>query len=63
MPGHDEAELLQIGAGTPVLVKYRVACTATRIVRITVETMVGDRNQLEYEIGDVSTILAARATR
>lgn len=60
MPSPDEAELLDVGAGTPVLVKYRIACTATAIVRVTVETMVGDRNRLQYEIGDVSTIRAGQ---
>jgi GntR family transcriptional regulator len=54
MPTQDEAELLDIGPGTPVLVKHRVACTAERIVRVTVETMVGNRNRLEYEIGDIA---------
>lgn len=58
MPSPDEAELLDLGAGTPVLVSYRVACTAEAIVRVTVETMVGDRNRRRYEIGDVSVIRA-----
>ena len=56
MPSPDEAEMLDLGAGTPVLVTYRVACTQTQILRVTVEIMVGDRNRREYEIGDVSPI-------
>lgn len=60
MPSQDEAELLEVGPGTPVLIKYRVACTADRIVRVTVETMVGDRNRQRYEIGDVAAIQARK---
>ena len=56
MPTPDEADLLQIGPGTPVLVKVRTACTTDRVVRVTVEVMVGDTNRVEYEIGDVAAI-------
>jgi GntR family transcriptional regulator len=63
MPSQDEAELLDIGAGTSVLIAYRVAGTASAVVRVTVETMVGDRNQRRYEIGDVTAILQAWADR
>ena len=56
MPTPEEAEILDIGPGTPVLVKVRTACTATRIVRVTIEVMVGETNIIEYEIGDVATI-------
>ncbi|MET7395647.1 GntR family transcriptional regulator [Dactylosporangium sp. NPDC005572] len=56
----EEAGLLRLGAGTPVLVKTRVACTADRVVRLTVETMAGDGNAIEYEIGGVEPITGAR---
>lgn len=54
MPTPEEARLLDIGPGTPVLVKTRTGYTAIRAVRATIETMVGDTNRVEYEIGDLS---------
>lgn len=53
----EEASLLALGAGTPVLVKTRIAMTTTRVVRVTIETMAGDGNRVEYEIGDLSAIV------
>lgn len=52
----EEAAILRIGAGTPVLIKTRVACTAERVVRLTVEVSAGDSNAIEYEIGDIAAI-------
>jgi GntR family transcriptional regulator len=52
----EESALLGLGSGTPVLVKTRVACTAEHVVRLTVEVMTGDGNEVEYEIGDISVI-------
>jgi GntR family transcriptional regulator len=52
----EEAAILRIGAGTPVLIKTRVACTAERVTRLTVEVMAGDRNAVEYEIGEIGAI-------
>jgi GntR family transcriptional regulator len=52
----DEAAVLGIGSGTPVLIKTRVACTAERVVRLTIEIMRGDANAVEHEIGDVRAI-------
>jgi GntR family transcriptional regulator len=56
MPTPEEAQTLRLGAGTPVLIKTRVACTADRVVRLTVEVMAADSNTIEYEIGDVGPI-------
>jgi GntR family transcriptional regulator len=63
MPAPDEVNLLQIGPGTPVLVKIRTACTAGRVVRVTVEVMAGDSNTVEYEIGDIAVLGAEAASQ
>jgi GntR family transcriptional regulator len=52
----DEAGILALGAGTPVLLQTRIAMTATRVVRVTIVTAAGDRNLAEYEIGDLSAL-------
>jgi GntR family transcriptional regulator len=57
----EEAALLRLGAGTPVLVKTRIACTTERVVRLTIEIMAGDGNQVEYEIGELGAILGDEA--
>ncbi len=59
MPTPEEADILQIGPGTPVLVKVRTACTTSQVVRVTIEVMIGDTNRVEYEIGDVAVIRRA----
>lgn len=56
MASPEEARLLEIGSGTPILIKSRTACTSTRVVRVTVEAMIGDSNAIEYEIGEISAI-------
>lgn len=56
MPTPEEVTLLELVPGTPVLVKIRTGCTAERIVRVTVEVMVGDANAVEYEVGQVGPI-------
>ena len=61
MPTPEEAELLAVGPGTPVLVKISTACTTRRVVRVTVEVMIGDTNRVEYEIGDVTVIRQTEA--
>lgn len=58
----EESAILKLGAGTPVLIKTRVACTASRAVRLTVEVLAGDRNAVEYEIGDLSAIRGGEDT-
>lgn len=60
MPTLEEAGLLQIGPGTPVLLKARTGATRDRVVRVTVEVMVGDTNTVEYEIGNVQAVRGER---
>lgn len=52
----EEAGILHIGVGTPVLIKTRLASTADRIVRLTNEVSAGDTNEVEYEVGDIAAI-------
>lgn len=57
MPTPDEARLLEIGAGVPVLLWTRTGYSKDRPIRCTVTTFRGDLNRMNYEIGD----LAARS--
>ncbi|MEU2471987.1 GntR family transcriptional regulator [Streptomyces sp. NPDC012842] len=52
MPTPDEARLLEIGAGVPVLLWTRTGYSAERPVRCTITTFRGDLNRMNYEIGD-----------
>ncbi len=54
MPTPDEARLLEIGPGVPVLLWTRTGYTAERPVRCTITTFRGDLNRMNYEIGDLS---------
>ncbi|MFS8203267.1 GntR family transcriptional regulator (plasmid) [Streptomyces sp. CWNU-52B] len=54
MPTPDEARLLEISPGVPVLLWTRTGYTAERPVRCTVTTFRGDLNRMNYEIGDLS---------
>jgi GntR family transcriptional regulator len=54
MPTPEEAHLLEIGAGVPVLLWTRTGYTDERPVRCTVTTFRGDLNRMNYEIGDLS---------
>ncbi|MEU1084351.1 GntR family transcriptional regulator [Streptomyces sp. NPDC005908] len=54
MPTPEEARLLEIGPGVPVLLWTRTGYTAERPVRCTVTTFRGDLNRMNYEIGDLS---------
>ncbi|MET8558729.1 GntR family transcriptional regulator [Streptomyces sp. NPDC004959] len=54
MPTPDEARLLDIGAGVPVLLWTRTGYSADRPIRCTVTTFRGDLNRMNYEIGDLS---------
>lgn len=56
MPAPDEATLLELGAGTPVLVYVRTAYTRHRPVRVTITTFAGDRNRIVYTLGDVDVM-------
>ncbi|MFF1394638.1 GntR family transcriptional regulator [Streptomyces sp. NPDC058287] len=54
MPTPEEARLLEIGAGVPVLLWTRTGYSADRPIRCTVTTFRGDLNQMNYEIGTLS---------
>ncbi|MFJ9754268.1 GntR family transcriptional regulator [Streptomyces sp. NPDC101149] len=54
MPTPDEARLLEIGPGIPVLLWTRTGYTAERPARCTITTFRGDLNRMNYEIGDLS---------
>ncbi len=56
MPTPDEARVLNLGAGTPVLVYVRTCYTKDRPVRVTQTTFAGDRNRLVYELGQLEAI-------
>ncbi|MFJ6566712.1 GntR family transcriptional regulator [Streptomyces sp. NPDC091292] len=54
MPTPDEARLLEIGAGVPVLLWTRTGYSKDRPIRCTITTFRGDLNRMNYEIGDLS---------
>lgn len=54
MPTPEEARLLEIGAGVPVLLWTRTGYSADRPIRCTITTFRGDLNQMNYEIGNLS---------
>lgn len=54
MPTPEEARLLDVGAGVPVLLWTRTGYSADRPIRCTITTFRGDLNQMNYEIGDLS---------
>ncbi len=54
MPTPEEARLLEVGAGVPVLLWTRTGYSAERPIRCTITTFRGDLNQMNYEIGDLS---------
>ncbi|MFH8292565.1 GntR family transcriptional regulator [Streptomyces sp. NPDC018059] len=54
MPTPDEARLLEIGAGVPVLLWTRTGYSHDRPIRCTITTLRGDLNRMNYEIGDLS---------
>ncbi|MCT7352480.1 GntR family transcriptional regulator [Streptomyces sp. 15-116A] len=53
MPTPDEARLLEIGAGVPVLLWTRTGYSVDRPIRCTITTFRGDLNRMNYEIGDL----------
>lgn len=59
MPTPEEAELLELRAGTPVLSYVRTAHTVERPVRVTVTTFAGDSNRMVYTLGDTEVIQRA----
>jgi GntR family transcriptional regulator len=54
MPTPEEARLLEIGAGVPVLLWTRTGYTSKGPIRCTITTFRGDLNRMNYEIGDLS---------
>ncbi|MER5222355.1 GntR family transcriptional regulator [Streptomyces flaveus] len=54
MPTPDEARLLEVGAGVPVLLWMRTGYSVERPIRCTITTFRGDLNRMNYEIGDQS---------
>lgn len=54
MPTPEEARLLEIGAGIPVLLWTRTGYSSERPIRCTITTFRGDLNRMNYEIGDLS---------
>lgn len=54
MPTPEEARLLDIGPGVPVLLWTRTGYSAERPIRCTITTFRGDLNRMNYEIGDLS---------
>ncbi len=56
MPTPEEARMLDLGAGVPVLIYVRTAYTKKRPVRLTETTFAGDRNRLLYELGELEAL-------
>ncbi|MCZ4125291.1 GntR family transcriptional regulator [Streptomyces sp. H39-S7] len=54
MPTPEEARLLEVGAGVPVLTWTRTGYSTEKPIRCTVTTFRGDLNRMNYEIGDLS---------
>jgi len=54
MPTPEEARLLDIGPGVPVLLWTRTGYSAEKPIRCTITTFRGDLNRMTYEIGDLS---------
>ncbi|MFJ5640820.1 GntR family transcriptional regulator [Streptomyces sp. NPDC093223] len=54
MPTPEEARLLEVGAGVPVMLWTRTGYSADRPIRCTVTTFRGDLNRMNYEIGELS---------
>jgi GntR family transcriptional regulator len=54
MPTPEEARLLEIGAGVPVMLWTRTGYSADRPIRCTITTFRGDLNRMNYEIGNLA---------
>ncbi|MDJ0346341.1 GntR family transcriptional regulator [Streptomyces sp. H10-C2] len=54
MPTPEEARLLEMGPGVPVLIWTRTGYSQEAPVRCTITTFRGDLNRMNYEIGDLS---------
>lgn len=56
MPTPEDAELLQLRAGTPVLRHVRTARTSRAVARVTATTFAGDRNRIIYALGETALL-------
>ena len=56
MPSPEEASLLDLAGGTPVLECVRTAYTIRRPVRVTISTFAGDGNRIVYTLGDARVV-------
>jgi len=56
MPSPDEARMLDLGTGVPVLAYVRTCYTKERPVRLTETVFAGDRNRLVYELGQLDAL-------
>lgn len=54
MPTPDEARLLDVGAGVPVLLWTRTGYSEDKPIRCTITTFRADLNRMNYEIGTLS---------
>lgn len=54
MPTPEEARLLEMSAGVPVLLWTRTGYSSDRPIRCTITTFRGDLNRMNYEIGDLA---------
>jgi GntR family transcriptional regulator len=59
MPTPEDAELLQLRAGTPVLRHVRIGRTSRQVARVTVTTFAGDRNTIIYTLGETVLLEAS----
>jgi GntR family transcriptional regulator len=56
MPTPEDAQLLQLRAGTPILRSVRTARTRDRVARVTATTFAGDRNTIVYTLGETALL-------
>ncbi|MEU7020938.1 GntR family transcriptional regulator [Streptomyces sp. NPDC046203] len=54
MPTPEEARLLDVSAGVPVMLWTRTGYSDTKSIRCTITTFRGDLNRMNYEIGSLS---------
>jgi GntR family transcriptional regulator len=52
MPSPEEAGVLEVGRGIPVITHWRTSYSADRPIRVTRTLFAADRNRLVYEVGD-----------
>jgi DNA-binding GntR family transcriptional regulator len=62
MPTPDEARLLTLAPGTPVLRYFRTGFSPQRPVRVSVTTLAGNLNRLKYALGDAAVFARHRGS-